>query len=289
MDTYHRIQKAVNYIESRLDQKLHISAIADNACYSPFHFQRLFLAITGYTVQEYITKRRLTEAAARLQQQDIGVLDAAVGALYGSQEAFTRAFENYTGSTPGKFRKDKPAFGGLAPIRLDAGSLPRRSSQLSIDKPEFLHFPDKTLIGVEYRTNLNDDRHYSSIPGFYDDFGRNGRFAHIPGKIAPDMNVGAACHFADNGDFSFVIGEETNPEADAPEGYVKLVIPGGLYAVFKVQSFAAVPDVRDYIYGVWLPSSKYERREGPDYEVTDVLASHYPDRLRMKIYIPVSG
>ena len=40
------------------------------------------------------------------------------------------------------------------------------------------------------------------------------------------------------------------------------------------------------IYGSWLPASKYERREGPDFEVTDVWKST-PERLDMKIYIPL--
>ncbi|WP_438493997.1 effector binding domain-containing protein [Paenibacillus sp. IHBB 3054] len=33
--------------------------------------------------------------------------------------------------------------------------------------------------------------------------------------------------------------------------------------------------------------TNYERREGPDFEITDVLNSSYPDNMRITIYIPV--
>lgn len=45
--------------------------------------------------------------------------------------------------------------------------------------------------------------------------------------------------------------------------------------------------MRRYIYGTWLPNSKYERREGPDFEITDVLNSTIPNEMKMKIYIPI--
>ncbi|WP_371874750.1 hypothetical protein [Clostridium fungisolvens] len=39
--------------------------------------------------------------------------------------------------------------------------------------------------------------------------------------------------------------------------------------------------------GYFKQFSNYERREGPDFEVTDVCNSMYPEKMKMKIYIPV--
>ena len=65
-------------------------------------------------------------------------------------------------------------------------------------------------------------------------------------------------------------------------------IPEGKYAEFKVDGPVGIAqNTWRYIYGTWLPNSNYERREGPDFEVTDVCNSSYPERMMMKIYIPV--
>ncbi|WP_413377922.1 GyrI-like domain-containing protein [Paenibacillus taichungensis] len=44
--------------------------------------------------------------------------------------------------------------------------------------------------------------------------------------------------------------------------------------------------IRKMVFGSWLPQSDYKRREGPDFEVTDVWEST-PEQLDMKIYIPL--
>ncbi|MED1107517.1 GyrI-like domain-containing protein, partial [Bacillus paramycoides] len=40
-------------------------------------------------------------------------------------------------------------------------------------------------------------------------------------------------------------------------------------------------------YGTWLPNSNYERKDGPDFEITAVLNSIFPNEMKMKIYIPI--
>ena len=60
------IQNAIAYIEDNLTEKLEIKDIASKAYVSEFHFQRIFSALCGFTVSEYIRNRRLTLAAEEL-------------------------------------------------------------------------------------------------------------------------------------------------------------------------------------------------------------------------------
>ncbi|WP_025688429.1 AraC family transcriptional regulator [Paenibacillus zanthoxyli] len=289
MQYYQQIQKAVDYIERNLQKEIGMRDIASSASFSPFHFQRLFLAISGFTVQEYIRKRRLTEAARLLLDSDEGILKVALSYQYHSQEAFTRAFESYAGMTPGKYRKLNPAFAGQPPISfLDAPA--RKEQEFEMSKPEIVCLNRIRIIGCEYQTNLNESRHYRDIPGFYDEFGRNGRYLHIPHRLAPDMAYGVSCRFQDDGGFSFIVGEEAGENAEAPDGqYVKYDLPEGKYAEFKAYGPAGnIQMIRDFIYGIWLPHSNYERGEGPDFEVTDVRNSTFPDDMRIKIFIPLA-
>ncbi|SMO72436.1 helix-turn-helix domain-containing protein [Melghirimyces algeriensis] len=95
MNVYIRIQAAVDLIENKLKEPLTIQEIAKEAGFSPFYFQRLFQAISGFSVQSYIRKRRLSEAAKKLTQSEERILDIAVAYQYHSQEAFTRSFARF--------------------------------------------------------------------------------------------------------------------------------------------------------------------------------------------------
>jgi predicted transcriptional regulator YdeE len=76
--------------------------------------------------------------------------------------------------------------------------------------------------------------------------------------------------------FSFVIGEEVGEEAkDLAEGFVYMEIPAGKYAEFDASGpHGWVQDIRNYIYGTWLPNSNFERREGPDYAASCALGQN---------------
>ncbi len=66
IDNISRIQNSVDYIESRLFNSFRIEDAAEIANCSQFHFQRLFMMISGFSVMQYARKRRLTNAAYHL-------------------------------------------------------------------------------------------------------------------------------------------------------------------------------------------------------------------------------
>jgi AraC family transcriptional regulator len=289
MDYYHRIQNAIEFIEINLNENVHITDVASKACFSAFHFQRLFQAISGFSVQGYIRKRRLSEAAILLTETDKSILEIAVAFQYGSQEAFTRAFDNCFGMTPAKYRKmQEPARNYLEKTNfLDYER--KIQGDLNIDKPEIIQLSKTYIAGYEYKTNLNDEKYFNEIPDFYHDFGRNEYYMRIPERIAPAFPYGISCNYQEDGRFSFVVGEAVRLTIERIEnGFVNLEIPEGKYAVFKVDGPVRIAqNTWRYIYRTWLPNSNYERREGPDFEVTDVCNSVYPEKMSMKIYIPV--
>ena len=104
MDYFERIQNSIDYIEKNLQDELNMTVISSKSYFSPFHFQRLFQAITGFSVQQYIRNRRLSLAATLLKETKKNILEISISLQYGSQEPFTRAFVNYFGITPAKYR-----------------------------------------------------------------------------------------------------------------------------------------------------------------------------------------
>jgi len=88
-----RMHAVVEHIDRHLDRKLDLDTLAAVAHFSPFHFHRLFGALMGEALGDYLRRRRLEMAATRLRAQDrVPVLGIALGVGFGSAEAFTRAF-----------------------------------------------------------------------------------------------------------------------------------------------------------------------------------------------------
>ncbi len=286
MDYFERIQQAIDYIEEHLEDKLTIIDIAAQSYFSTFHFQRLFQAITGFSVQQYIRNRRLSEAATLLVTTSHNILEIAIRFQYGSQEAFTRAFAQYTGLTPAKYRKRVNS----TPLQTKINFLDYKiEGVLPMQKPVIIQLPSKKITGYVYETSLQDEQYYNDISSFYLDFGQNQYYEQLSHKAAPNMAYGISTNFQENGEFSFIVGEEVHMfEENLAAGFLNLKVPAGNYAEFTVNSTAeGMQNTRRYIYGVWLPNSNYERDTGPDFEITDVLRSSYPHDMKMKIYIPI--
>ena len=93
MSYLERVQSAMAYIEEHLNSELDLEEVARRACFSLYHFHRVFRQVTHSSLGEFIRRRRLTEAARELRMTERRVLDIAVDYGYGSQAAFTRAFK----------------------------------------------------------------------------------------------------------------------------------------------------------------------------------------------------
>ncbi|MFC7643807.1 hypothetical protein ACFQX6_25835 [Streptosporangium lutulentum] len=61
-----RLNQAMEYIEQHLDQRIEVAELARIAVTSEYHFRRLFSALAGIPLSEYIRRRRLTVAGAQV-------------------------------------------------------------------------------------------------------------------------------------------------------------------------------------------------------------------------------
>lgn len=79
--------------------------MSDIACFSKYHFHRLFTAYTGLSLQQYIRWLRLKRAGHQLiVDKDKTIIEIAINARFESHEAFTRAFKQSCGISPNEFR-----------------------------------------------------------------------------------------------------------------------------------------------------------------------------------------
>jgi AraC family transcriptional regulator len=98
----------MDYLSANLDREPALEEIARAANFSPFHFHRIFRAVTGETVFGFWRRLRLERAANRLlgaPQADITTLALDCG--FSSSQNFAKAFRAHFGTTPSAFRRRK--------------------------------------------------------------------------------------------------------------------------------------------------------------------------------------
>ena len=99
-----RLNQAMEHIERHLDQRIEAADLARTMATSEYHFRRLFSALAGIPLSEYIRRRRLAVAGAEVLAGGRTLLEIAVRYGYTSGEAFARAFRVVHGVGP-----DSPA------------------------------------------------------------------------------------------------------------------------------------------------------------------------------------
>ena len=89
-------------------EEITLPDLAKAALYSPWHALRAFAELTGKTPFDYLRAVRLSEAAKKLRDTEMSVLDVALEAAFGSHEGFTKAFSREFAISPQRYRKEAP-------------------------------------------------------------------------------------------------------------------------------------------------------------------------------------
>jgi AraC family transcriptional regulator len=108
-NNYYRlsIEAALEYLENNIDSDLSIQTLSNVAGFSPYHFHRVFRAITGKTLHQYILSRKLHLAANRLLYECCDITQIALDLGFSTPSAFSRNFKEQFGCTPKQYREEK--------------------------------------------------------------------------------------------------------------------------------------------------------------------------------------
>lgn len=246
--------RAVWLMESRLREPLTLAVIASELGVSPFHLARAFSATHGLSPMHYLRRRRLAEAARRLGSSDARIIDVALDAGYGSQEAFTRAFVLEFRQSPQRFRQQR---GGTAPIGLEA-ILMEPELTIELKSPRIVDLPELRLVGLSRRY---DQPSSAQIPDQWVQFS-------ALGLIGADDTTYGVCYNGDGeGNMDYLCGVEVADFGASPARLDRLTIPPQRYAVFAHAGH--ISEIRDVWSAVWnqgLADAGLAAVEGPDFE-----------------------
>ncbi len=273
-----RLSRALAYVQDGLGGEVSLEGAAAAACFSKYHFHRIFGAALGESFADFVRRLRLDKAAYFLAQRpSMSVTEVAMAAGFSSPSVLARLFAERFGMPPSRWREERlaatradraageglPALwggqGGERPTGKEGGD------ELSVRELPALRFASCIHLGP-YGPGIQEawDRlcRWAGPRGL---LGGGGRAAGVswdnPELCPPELCRYSACL-------------EIPPGVE-PSGEVLLLeFPARTYLVLRVSGdgvdFSAA---YNRLYGLHLPRSGFEPEDSPAIELYRSLAS----------------
>lgn len=308
-----RMNRVMDYVEMHLGEALTLDELASVAFFSKYHFHRLFRAIVGETIGQFILRLRLEKAAGQLlSAPGTAVTEIALHCGFSSSATFARAFREAFGMSASEYRARD---GGVTRKMCKAERKdwqPYRNNGQEVRVESCISSPSQRIWRV-YMNELHADvevKHLSDMPVAYVRHvgpykGDGELFERLFTRLLnwagprnllrfPETQVMAVYH--DNPE---ITGEErlrlscciSVPPGTEGEGEVgTMIVPGGDYAVarFSLRSPREYEAAWNAMYGDWLPQSGYQPDDRVCFEINHNDPRTHPEGLHIvDICIPV--
>jgi len=279
-----RINRVIDHVDAHLGEELPLAELADVACFSRFHFHRIFSAMVGETVTDYIRRVRLQNAASRLTfNPKDSVTEIAMACGFSSPSVFARAFREQFGVSASAWRAGRR---GAAPADRKPGQVERKQGEAPVGRlrypPEHLAEQGRNDMAVQAQSievkelpelHVAYVRHVGAFQGIGAAFGTLMRWAGPRGLLRFPETKSLAV-YRDSPE----VTEESKLRSDAcitvaagtkAEGEVGLMtIPGGKFVVGRFEiSATEFGEAWNVLMGGWLPGSGYQPDDRMCYEV----------------------
>jgi AraC family transcriptional regulator len=107
VDYVQRVNRALDHIVRNLAQPLRLEDVSEAACFSPFHFHRIFKGLLGETLNQFVKRQRLERALYLMSHAPRRSLtDVALDCGFSSSSDFSRSFKQRYGVPPSVFDLD---------------------------------------------------------------------------------------------------------------------------------------------------------------------------------------
>lgn len=272
---YELVLKVQEYINRHLFDELDSDRLSQVASISKFHFRRLFKAVCGENMGNYIQRLRLEYIAFKLITTDVSVPELLALINYQNKHTLSRAFKSYFNCSIPEFRK-KHSNGcpeGKNPIRVE----------LSIEKTPRMRI---AYLKLERTNNMSHGFSvlWKQLLQFAENYELSSRGCRYVSLALDYPYITAEEHSR------FMVGVTLPQSFEVPKGFGIYEIPSGEYAIFRFKGlYHELNRAYRYIYLDWLPTSDYTLREPFSFETYINTPEKTPaSELITDIYIPVT-
>ena len=105
LETLQRLGRARDFIDHCYDHPLSLDQISEKACFSRYHFLRLFRQAFNKTPHQYLIERRIEKAKELLGGDELRVTDVCFEVGFQSLGSFSSLFHKCVGHAPVIFRE----------------------------------------------------------------------------------------------------------------------------------------------------------------------------------------
>lgn len=240
-----RMERAARLLGNRLDDPPALAELAAAAAVSPYHFHRMWRALTGETVGQTIARLRIENAKMMLAAGETSITDVAMAAGFGTPQSFARAFRRETGLSPSAYRASPDMASAIRSRVVPDVEIVRRDTVALVTlRREGLPYTDLNATFGRIWTWADDGGILQHLDGIY------GLPLDDPASIAT-----SALRY----DAGLALGQVA-----APAPFVAQDLPAGRYArVRHTGAYHGLDALAQHLIGEWLPGSGEEPADFP--------------------------
>lgn len=286
-----RINRVLDHIDTHLSDEMTLEELASVACFSKYHFHRVFQGVVGETLFQFIQRLRIEKAAQMLHaKKRMSVTEIFYECGFTNHAAFSRAFKQTFGMSPSVWRASVDEKSNISTTLSNDGIQQRSYRKAHALLHDYTSFSGRTQKGsgamqtVQGKVRVEEwkdttvayVRHIGPYVGdsalFDTLFKKICGWAGTRGLLGKDSQYIVIYH-----DDLAITDEDklrisvcvTVPEKTEVSGEIgKMTIPKGTYAmarfVLRSDEFSAA---WQWVYSTWLPSSGYQSGDNPCFEL----------------------
>jgi AraC family transcriptional regulator len=311
-----RINRVIDYIENNIERNIPLVELAQIANFSPYHFHRIFGAIVGETLNNFIQRIRVEKAAVQLiTNHKKSITEIALDCGFSGSATFARVFKNTFHMNASEWRN-----GGYKDSKIRKAQ--RKDNQLKSKKGKESHisseyivettFINQWRISMKSKSNIEAKVEVKEMPELHVAYVRhtgpykndNQLFERLFTKLFtwagardllkfPETKCLSVYH--DNPEIteddklrvSVCITVPTDTPVDGEIG--AMTVSGGKYAVARFEIDGnQYEEAWNAVYGAWLPESGYQPDDRPPYELCHNNPKEHPEGKHIiDICVPV--
>ncbi len=263
-----RIARVIDHLRANLDRPSSLEELAEVACFSKFHFHRIFSAVTGETVNECTSRLRVEKAARLLRFSRRSVTDVALDCGFSSPATFSRAFRLAYDTTPSQYRKTGEIKNRKIRKEISTGQeyVPpmSREEKRAAFPVRLVDLPEREIAYIRVTNAFEVDRVVEAIGTITEWAKGQGIFADgtLFGMTMDDPDVTPA-HL-----YRYEVCFASTYAFECGDGISRLTLPAMRYAVTSVSGdLQRVATAWDYMMREWLINSAYEPEPAPTLEI----------------------
>ena len=263
-----RIDRVIDYLRDNLDKSLKLEDLAKVACFSEYHFHRIFGAVTGETLNDFTNRLRLEKAARLLKKSGRSATDIALECGFSSSATFSRSFNKAFKTTPTQYRKSGKLTDSKICKELFAKNeylLPMTEAEKESAFPvEIRKFPEWDVAYIRVSNSFEGDRVLRAFGRMIDWLKSENIFdkGTLFGMSMDDPEV-TPKHL-----YRYEVCFASDVPFKCADGISRMKIPPRTYGVTRVSGdIKLVATAWDYLLRSWLIKSDYEPDHAPGFEI----------------------